>query len=229
MSKTLIIKNIRAEGPGTIEDFLKDNNIPYKIVEMSEGEAVPPVDAFTHVVVMGGPVAVYEMHRHAYLKAEAEYLKEASDKGKRILGVCLGAQLLAHVLGARVYAGGIKEIGWYKVDITPEGMKDPLVASLSLDGGPKAEIFHWHGDTFDLPQGAVRMASNETYPNQAFRYGSGIYALQFHIEITPEIIKGWFEGAPGVDVKGMVLYSEKIYPGYLKRAMGFYRGFWGQK
>ena len=197
----MIIKNIAAEGPGTIEDFLKQRNIRYRIVEFAEGEAFEDLGEFSHLVVMGGPMAVYEMDRYAYLKDEAELIADYIENKKRVLGVCLGAQMVAHVLGARVYPGEENETGWYKVKITPEGMADPVMKGLSINNTSEAEVFQWHGDTFDLPGGSVRLASSDAYENQAFRYGSGVYAFQFHIEVTPRIIRGWFEDENGYDVE----------------------------
>ena len=221
----LIIKNIAAEGPGTIEDFLNQRNIRYRIVEFAEGEALEDPGEFSHLVVMGGPMAVYEMDRYAYLKDEAELIADYIENKKRVLGVCLGAQMVAHVLGARVYPGAENETGWYKVKITPEGMADPAMKGLGINNTSEAEVFQWHGDTFDLPGGSVRLASSDAYENQAFRYGSGVYAFQFHIEVTPRIIRGWFEDENEYDVEEMVSHTEKIFEGYLKRAVAFYEGF----
>lgn len=220
--KVLIIKNIPIEGPGTIEDYLKQHGIEYLIKDFSKGELVRSSAEFTHLVVMGGPMAVYEMDRYNYLKDEANLIEDFIRKGKAVMGVCLGAQMLAHVLGARVYFGGAKEIGWYKVDLTEEGLHDPAVKELEIGDTRKAEVFQWHGDTFDLPEGSVRLASSEVYQNQAFRYGKS-YALQFHIEVTPAIIREWFKDEQNADE--MVSYSEKIYNEYLNRAMGFYKNF----
>ena len=181
----LIIKNIAVEGPGTIADYLDAEKIPSSVCELSTGGVLPGVDSFTHLLIMGGPMAVYEMDRRPYLKKEAELIEQAAKANKHILGICLGAQMIAHALGARVYAGGQKEIGWQEITLTPEGMNDPLMSTLAPDGKNAAQVFQWHGDTFDLPAGAVRLASSDFYPNQAFRYSDRVYALQFHIEVAP--------------------------------------------
>ncbi|NOX20670.1 MAG: hypothetical protein GXO99_05335 [Nitrospirae bacterium] len=220
--KVLIIKNIPIEGPGTIEDFLKNNQIEYVIRDFSKGELVRSSAEFTHLIVMGGPMAVYEMDRYSYLKDEAKLIEDFIKKEKAVLGICLGAQMLAHVLGARVYAGDTKEIGWYEVDLTEEGLKDSAIKELEIGNTKKAEVFQWHGDTFVLPDGAVRVASSEAYSNQAFRYGKS-YALQFHIEVTPEIINEWFKDDKNREQ--MVSHTKKIFDEYLKRAMGFYSKF----
>ncbi|MEK6699766.1 MAG: type 1 glutamine amidotransferase [Nitrospirota bacterium] len=221
----LIIKNAAAEGPGTIEDHLKTKNIPYSVVEPYRRGPAPDVDRYSHVVIMGGPMAVYEMHVHAYLKDEAALIEKAVRTGKRVLGVCLGAQMLAHVLGAKVYPGGQKEIGWYEVSLTGEGMDDPCMVELSVDGRNAAQVFQWHGDTFDLPRGAVRLASSPLFPNQAFRFNDRVYALQFHIEVTPGIVREWLKDEQGIDFNAVSAESEKIFPPYLNKAGSFYRQF----
>ena len=221
----LIIKNIPAEGPGTIEDYLKSRGMPYKILEFSKGETVSGIEGCSHLIVMGGPMAVYEMDRYPYLRTETELIKNFIKKGKAVLGICLGSQMIAHALGAKVYPGGTQEVGWYNVDLTPEGMEDPAFPALSVNNAPYAEVFQWHGDTFDLPANAVRIASTEVYQNQAFRYGNNVYALQFHIEVTPEIIREWFKSEKGVDINKMLGQTDGIFPGYYKRAMNFYDKF----
>lgn len=221
----LIIKNVATEGPGTIEDYLRSQNIPLAVADMGGGETPPKVDGFTHMVVMGGPMAVYEMDRHPHLKNEAKLIEKAIKADKHILGICLGAQMIAHVLGAKVYSGGLKEIGWSRVQITPEGMTDPVMKQLAPDRSGTAEVFQWHGDTFDLPAGAVRMASSDLFPNQAFRTSDRIYALQFHIEVTPVIVHDWFKDGKPEDLKQMDASSRLVYDSYQQRATGFYKEF----
>jgi GMP synthase-like glutamine amidotransferase len=223
----LVIKNVSSEGPGTIEDHLRIGNVPCTIIDLEQGQPLPDIPSHSHIVIMGGPMAVYEMDRTPYLKDEALFIKKAVQAGKHVLGVCLGAQMLAHVLGARVYPGGAKEIGWYDVTLTEEGMRDGCMAELAVDGGKTAQVFQWHGDTFDLPQGAVRLASSGLYPNQAFRYADRVYALQFHIEVTPGIVGGWLKNEQGVDFPLIDKQSQEIYGPYRKKAEGFYRAFFG--
>ena len=222
----LIIKNISSEGPGTIETFLKRHNLGYEVVELHAGQAPSGGPArYSHLVIMGGPMAVYEMERFAFLKEEARLIETFIKKGARLLGVCLGAQMVAHVLGARVYKGPVQETGWFRVRLTQEGLKDPAMACLEIEGTKEAEVFQWHGDTFDLPRGAIRLATSETYPNQAFRYAGGVYALQFHIEVTPEMLRDWFSDAPEAMARDILQRAEAIYDEYLRRAEGFYEKF----
>lgn len=223
MIKVLIVKNIPMEGPGTIEDYLKEQGIWYEIKDFSKGEIITSFEGYSHLVVMGGPMAVYEMDRYRYLHDEARLIEDFIKNGRAVLGVCLGAQMLAHVLGARVYPGEKKEIGWYKVKLTEEGLKDPATKELEIKGTAQAEVFQWHGDTFDIPVGAVRLASSEAFPNQAFVYNSNVYALQFHVEVTPEIIAEWFRDDEKRD--DMVAHTRDIFREYLQRAKGFYSKF----
>ncbi len=224
----LVIKNVSVEGPGTIEDHLRIGNIPCTIIDLEQGQPLPDIPSHSHVVIMGGPMAVYEMDRTPYLKDEALFIEKAVQAHKHVLGVCLGAQMLAHVLGARVYPGGTQEVGWGEVTLTEEGMRDGCMAGLAVDGGKTAQVFQWHGDTFDLPQGAVRLASSGLYPNQAFRYGGHVYALQFHIEVTPDIVGGWLRNEKGIDFPLIDKRSLEIYGPYRKRAAEFYRQFFGK-
>jgi GMP synthase-like glutamine amidotransferase len=221
----LIIKNVFTEGPGTIADYLSAEKTPYSICDLSIGDAVPTPDSFTHLVIMGGPMAVYEMHRYSYLVKEARLIDAAIKANKHVLGVCLGAQMVAHVLGAKVYPGQKKEIGWYEVALTADGMSDPLTSALALPDRNAALVFQWHGDTFDLPLNTARLASSELFPNQAFRHADRVYALQFHIEVTPAIVLDWMAKEQGFDFASLRAESDKIFTAYRARAMKFYRGF----
>lgn len=221
----LIIKNISHEGPGTIGDYLQEKNISHSIVDLHKGEPAPDITPFTHLVIMGGPMAVYEMHRYPHLINEALLISAALKANKHILGVCLGAQMLAHMLGARVYPGLHKEIGWYDVALTGEGVREPLMSLLKLREKDAAQVFQWHGDTFDLPRGAERLASSELFPNQAFRYTDRVYALQFHIEVTPAIVHDWLKNEKGIDFEGITSTSKSIFNEYQSRAAAFYQAF----
>ena len=222
----LIVKNIAAEGPGTIEEFLKERGMSYSILEMYDCHVeIPDIRNHSHLVVMGGPMAVYESSRYEYLSIELAMIRSFIKKKTPVLGICLGAQMIAHAVGAEVYAGGTLEIGWNKVEITPEGMEDPVLSGIAVDGGQVAEVFQWHGDTFDLPKNSVRLSSSSVYKNQAFRYKENVYGLQFHIEVTPEIIREWFADEKGDTPDDMFRQSDSIYPEYRKRAMKFYEKF----
>ncbi len=224
----LILKNVQNEGPGTIEDFLVDNALSYRIVEMSGGEFPDAGDADT-LVILGGYMSVNESDIYPFIAKEIGLVKEFMSKGKKIFGVCLGAQIMAKALGARVYAGPEKEIGWYDIELLDEGLRDPRITKLAThpragDFWKKFKVFHWHGETFDIPPGAQRIARSILYPNQAFRYGKNAYAFQFHIEVKKDTIFEWLKNEK-VDIEKVRRETEAYYDDYRARALSFYRGF----
>lgn len=225
----LIVKNAVNEGPGTIEDYLKEKGMEYTVADFSGCDAteerIPDIREYTHLVIMGGPMAVYGSDGHPFIHYETAMIRSFILSKKPVLGICLGAQMIAHALKADVYAGGTQELGWDRVEITPDGVKDPVFSTLSVNREPYAEVFQWHGDTFDLPKKAVRLSSSKVYQNQAFRYGDKVYGLQFHIEVKPEMIKDWFGKEEGFDVENMLERSGRIFPEYRKRAFEFYDNF----
>jgi GMP synthase-like glutamine amidotransferase len=185
----LIIKHVDIEGPGLVGDCLKEENIPHQIINLETGDRFPKVDDLSHLVILGGPMNVYEEDRYPFLKNEDLFIKEAIQRGKRILGICLGAQLIAKALGAKVSKAPIKEIGWYDVSLTKVGSHDPLFSKF-----PKRfSIFQWHEDTFEIPNAGKLIATSTSVPHQAFRYGDNAYGLQFHLEVTEEMIHEWME------------------------------------
>jgi GMP synthase-like glutamine amidotransferase len=224
----LIIKNIVTEGPGTIEDFLKEEEIPFTIIELGSGEIPLPLEGFNTLVIMGGPMGVYEMDKYPHLRIESRLIREAINRNMIIFGVCLGAQIVAYCLGSEVYQGHKEEIGWHSIDLTGDGLKDLLIRKLAIhprvgDFWRKFNVFHWHGDTFDLPIGAVLLARSELYKNQAFRYGDNVYGFQFHVEVTKDILLEWFEGRP--EINSIMKDTEKYYDEYVGRARNFYKAF----
>ena len=149
----LIVKNKDIEGPGTIEEFLKERGMAYSVLEIYDCHAeIPDIRNHSHLVILGGPMAVYETDEYMYLSLELALIRAFIKSNKPVLGICLGAQMIAHAVGAEVYAGGTQEIGWGKVSLTADGMEDPVISNVAVDGEPIAEVFQWHGDTFDLPK-----------------------------------------------------------------------------
>jgi GMP synthase (glutamine-hydrolysing) len=185
----LIVKHADFEGPGSIELQLKEEKVPYQILNLERGNHFPKLDDLTHIILLGGPMNVYEEDQYPFLRQEDLFIKEAIQRGKRILGICLGAQLIAKALRAKVYKAPVKEIGWYDLSLTEEGRGDPL---FSLFPGIFS-AFQWHGDTFDLPNAAKLIATSVPIPNQAFRYGENAYGLQFHQEVTEGMIELWMK------------------------------------
>jgi GMP synthase (glutamine-hydrolysing) len=151
------------------------------------------LDNAAGLVVLGGPMNVDETQRYPFLQKEVDWIRAAVDKELPTLGVCLGSQLLAKALGARVYPSGTKEIGWYQLDLTPAAADDPLFRGLQ----PRQTVFQWHGDTFDLPHGAIHLASSPLCRHQAFRYGAAAWGLQFHVEMTAELVLDWLDCPQG--------------------------------
>ncbi len=166
------------EGLGSIASWAKTRRAQISRTRLFAGEALPSADEIDLLVVMGGPMGVYDECDCPWLIREKEFLKQAMDTSTPVLGICLGAQLIADVLGARVYPNDQKEIGWFPI----QGVQAPgKIGSLLARAG---KVFHWHGDTFDLPAGATHLAKSRACKNQAFSVGDQILALQFHLETT---------------------------------------------
>lgn len=214
----LILKNISPEGPGTIGSFLDGQNIQYTVIDLSAGERLPETRQYDTLVMMGGPMSVND--GIPYIEEECALTRQFIAAGKRVFGVCLGAQIMAKALGARVYPGPEKEIGWYDIHLTQGGQSDPAMNALSR-GASFFKVFQWHGETFDLPEGAVHLAHSPLYRHQAFRFGQSAYAFQFHIEVTREMVYDWLKDGP-IDQSALATDTESLYAAYLERAFAFY-------
>jgi GMP synthase (glutamine-hydrolysing) len=187
MPTAFALQHHPCETLGAIADALSAAGITAQSIRTFAGEPVPEaMDDAVALIVMGGPMGVYEYARYPFLRREMRLIEQALRAKKPVLGVCLGSQLLAAALGATVKAGAQKEIGWYPVTLTPSAGEDPLWQG--LEAGFTA--FLWHGDVFPLPQGAVRLASSALTDIQAFRHGGCAYGLLFHLEVTEAMIRG---------------------------------------
>ncbi len=181
--RAVAVKNIDIERLGTFRELLEKRGIEVEEVEAKKGIDIP-VNSFDVLIILGGPMGVYQKEEFPFLEEEEELIRQFHGQGKRVLGICLGAQLIASAFGASVYRGKWgKEIGWDF--IYPQNHFEFLYQG-------EIEVFHWHGDTFDLPKGAVRLASSVKYRNQAFRLGRTV-GLQFHLEVTRPDIECWIE------------------------------------
>lgn len=188
MPKILVFQHVAHEILGTLDPLLRGAGFRIKYVNFERHpDAVPNLDGYDGLIVLGGPMNVDETEAFPFLQTEVGLIREAMQREFPILGVCLGSQLLAKALGANVKKNPEKEIGWYNVTPTKEGDKDPLLSTFS--GTEK--IFQWHGDTFELPHGAVLLASSELCKNQAYRVGDNIYGFQFHMEVDEPMIERW--------------------------------------
>jgi GMP synthase (glutamine-hydrolysing) len=182
----LVLQHIVCEPPGVYEDVLAERGIELVRVEVDEGQPLPSWRNVDAIVAMGGPMSVNDDDALPWLRDEKALIADAVRAGTPYWGVCLGVQLLASSLGARVYAGDAPEVGVLPVELTPEGLADPVFASLP----PSFPTLQWHGDTFDLPEGAARLAGSPAYPNQAFRFERA-YGVQFHLEVSPAMAREW--------------------------------------
>ena len=188
MSEFLVLQHIECEDLGTIANAMSQRGIGYKYVRLFDGEPVPyDPGNYSGMIILGGPMNVYEEDKFPYLKDEDILIKKAVKNDMPVLGICLGGQLIAKATGAKVSKGTKKEIGWYDLKLTKDSRQDKVFNSLP----GTIKVFQWHGDTFDIPDGAVHLAGSELFSNQAYRVGSTIYGLQFHLEVTQEMINRW--------------------------------------
>lgn len=190
MEEILVFQHDPFEELGFFADVLDKQGARYRIVRLFHNEM--PAEDWERVgalIVLGGPMSVGDEDSFPFLRWEKRIIRAAIDDHVPTLGICLGAQLIAATLGATVYRGPVKEIGWNPVVITPHGMVDSLLGYLP----ESATVFQWHADGFELPQGAIRLASSAHFENQAFRLGKSVYGLQFHLEATPRMIARWID------------------------------------
>lgn len=187
--RCLILQQAEHEGPGRITAVLDALGWEARVLRPFAGDTVPdsPPGDCAALVVLGGPMSVHDEAAHPFLVDEKRLLRQAIAEDFPTLGICLGAQLLADVTGARVYRGIKPEVGWLPVALTDKGETDRLFGTLPIAFLP----FHWHSDTFDLPRRAAHLAKSMLYTRQAFRLGENIYAAQFHLEVTAELLDAW--------------------------------------
>lgn len=182
----LAFRHVPFEGLGLILPALEQRGIAVQYADLyRDGAPLPDTSRAAGLIFLGGPMSVND--DLPYLRHEERFIKQAVERGQPVLGVCLGSQLIAQALGAPVYRNPVKEVGWFDIHPTAEAASDPLFAGLE----PAETVFHWHGETFDLPPGATLLAYSGGCRNQAFRIGAGVYGLQFHLEVTPAMIADW--------------------------------------
>jgi GMP synthase (glutamine-hydrolysing) len=186
--RVAVLQHIACEPPGVFEDVLLERGAALHRVEVDEGDPLPDLRAFDAIVAMGGPMSATDDDELPWLAEEKRLIAEAVGADVPFFGVCLGVQLLAASLGAPVYPGPAAEVGLLPVTLTDEARSDPV-----FDGLPSTLVtLQWHGDTFDLPADAVRLARSPAYENQAFRHRRA-YGVQFHLEVSPEMAADWAE------------------------------------
>lgn len=175
------LQHVPFEDIGSMADDFRTRNYPVTTTHWYRGDAAPDVNSFDALIVMGGPMGIYDEAIHPWLANEKVLIKETIAAGKIVLGICLGAQLIADVLGAKVTCNAYKEIGWLPITINPAATNHPIAQVFTRN----PNVFHWHGDTFALPPGAVHLASSEGCANQAYHYNDQVFGFQFHLETTP--------------------------------------------
>ena len=190
MKEVLVFQHDPFEDLGFFSEVLEKQRTVYRVLRLFHGEM--PAEDWERIgalIILGGPMSVNDEEEYPFLRWEKRIIRAAIDEAVPVVGICLGAQLIAATLGTLVYHGRVKEIGWSPISITPHGQVDSLLGYLPEN----ATVFQWHGDGFELPAGAIRLASSVNYKNQAFRVGKNIYALQFHLEVTPRMIARWID------------------------------------
>jgi len=178
------LMHVPYEGLGCIENWIENNNHTVSYTKFYENFTLPSTDNFDWLIVMGGPMGVYDEELFAWLVEEKTFIKQAIESGKTVIGICLGSQLIAEVLGAKVYPNKQKEIGWWKIKKTEVSKNIDILK----DAEDEFTVFHWHGDTYDLPEESVHLFSSDVCKNQAFLYKEKVLGLQFHFEVTPKTL-----------------------------------------
>lgn len=200
------LQHVPFEGLGSIEGWVRRGRHALSATRFYRGEPLPAVGGVDLLLVMGGPMNIYEEASYPWLVDEKRFIEQAIAAGRQVLGVCLGAQLVADVLGARVYANADKEIGWFKIETTAAASASKLFAAFPR----RLEVFHWHGDTFDIPAGAVHVASSSGCANQAFVYDERVVGLQFHLETTPAGARQIIAHGAGELVEGRYIQTPQV-------------------
>lgn len=217
----VVIMHVESEGPGTLGPFFDSVGWDIRTARLYAGDTLPTdPDGIDAIISMGGPMNVYEEDKYPFLADETAFLKQAIDADKPVLGICLGAQMIAKALGAQVTKSPAKEVGWGKVTLSDEGRRDGLFHGLP----DTLDVLQWHEDMFHIPQGGKLLAYSGDCPHQAFRYRNAL-GLQFHLEVTTEILLEWFSGSPDRDE--IIRRYKELEPDLLARAEMLYSNFKG--
>jgi GMP synthase (glutamine-hydrolysing) len=185
MKRIHILQHVPYETPGCIENWIKDKSYGYTVTELYNGDSLPEVSDIDWLIVMGGPMSVHDIAEFSWLSREKQFIRQAVNAGKVVIGICLGSQLVAEVLGSRVYKNSEKEIGWFPVCRRMDGVSSPLLNMFN----DIETVFHWHGDTFEIPEGAMHLLNSGGCMNQCFVYNERVLALQFHVEVTESLLE----------------------------------------
>jgi len=188
MSRLLVFQHVAAEPLGTLDRLIRRRGHRIRFANFErQPDFEPNVDRYRGLIVLGGPMNVEDQAQRPHLKTELRAIESMLEQGKPVLGICLGAQLLAHVLGAPVRRHEAPEIGWYPLNTTPAGREDAVLSPL----GESSPVFQWHRYRFEVPREATHLASTAGCEEQAFRYGDNAYGFQFHLEMDEALIERW--------------------------------------
>lgn len=198
-----VLQHVSFEGLGSIGSWLSHKGAHITCTRLFESESLPRLEDIDLVIALGGPMSVNDEAQFPWLREEKRFIASAISSGKAVLGICLGAQLIANALGAQVYPGGEKEIGWFPVFGEP-GTSGTFVFPRTT------KVFHWHGETFDLPKGALRLAGSAACRNQAFQIGARAIGLQFHLETTRESASEIMSNCANELVPGPYVQTEQV-------------------
>lgn len=204
--KIHFLQHVPFEGLAHIESWAIKHQHALSATRFYANDPLPHVDEMDWLLVMGGPMNVYEDAKYPWLLEEKHLIEQAIEQHKTVIGICRGAQLIADVLGANVYPGQHKEIGWFPLEMTSQAKDSTMFSSLPQ----KFTVFYWHGDTFDLPQGAVRLAYSEGCYNQAFVYSNNVLGLQFHLESTKGSVRQIIENCAAELVNGKYIQTPEV-------------------
>lgn len=232
MKSIVVIRHVHFEDLGIFEGVARSRGFSVRYLEAGIDDlgAACRQDCDL-LVVLGGPIGAYQENQYPFLSSELRILENRLSSGLPTMGICLGAQLMARALGARVYAGPVKELGWKPLTLTPEGLR----SSLAHLAGRNTLVLHWHGDTFDLPAGATLLASTKDYSNQAFAWSDTALALQFHPEVVASRIERWLIGhacelsAPGMPDLGRLRADTARHHAALERSASAFFNEWLDK
>ena len=189
--RALVIMHVESEGPGVFGELLQAAGAEVRVARLHLGDALPEPRELDAVLSMGGPMNVYEEQQYPFLRDETHFLQAAFARALPVLGICLGAQMIAKAAGAAVTKNHVEEVGWSSVRLTAEGAADPLFRGLPAT----LPVFQWHGDTFGIPAGGALLATGSDCHHQAFRFRNS-YGLQFHLEADRALLAEWFAGKP---------------------------------
>lgn len=207
MKRFHCLQHVAFETPGRIEDWIREYDDVLTITRLYNADPFPAMTDFDGLIILGGPMSIHDEAVFPWLAAEKAFIREAVSQNKKIMGICLGAQLLASVLGARVYPNPEKEIGFMPLHFTTAALASPLFVGFPSE----TVVFHWHGETFDLPPGAIHLAYTNSCINQAFLHSDRFLGLQFHLEVTRELVRDMVaEGEAELVVAPHIHPGEKI-------------------